>query len=259
MSVSVIIPVHNQIEFLRSAVLSVIEESQQEPEIIVVDDGSTDQCLSTIRDLNVHIFRLSQQKGVSVARNEGIRRATGDFISFLDADDLMTRSSLRWRLDWLKDNPSYSAVAGLVDVMIDAKGQLIQRLAYPKPLIPSEPICHLTWDLIAQGARLTIPMTCIMMRRSLIRRVGYFSEDLKVGQDLDYFYRMLKMTTIPCFQQRVGAYRVHGKNRSISIDNGAYKMTPASHAVRLFINQIYGLDSSLSPASSPHCLRLPWR
>jgi len=88
MKLSVIIPVHNRAEVVKQAVNSVLEQLDHESELILVDDGSSPAVSHEFNDKRLKIIRLDQNQGASNARNVGVEHANGDWISFLDSDDL---------------------------------------------------------------------------------------------------------------------------------------------------------------------------
>jgi glycosyltransferase involved in cell wall biosynthesis len=110
---SVVIPAYNSAVTLAKAVESVIEQSWPAHEIIIIDDGSTDNTLQVARQFGNRI-RLIQQSngGVSVARNRGADAATGDWLAFLDADDWYYPDRLRWHAEWIAHDSSLDFLTG---------------------------------------------------------------------------------------------------------------------------------------------------
>jgi len=112
MKVTVIIPTYNYGRFIEEAIESVLSQTVTDLQILVVDDGSTDDTpdvLARIRDPRLEIVRTSNQ-GVSAARNQGLSRAKGDFIAFLDADDRWTPRKLERQLQVMGAEPDMAAV-----------------------------------------------------------------------------------------------------------------------------------------------------
>ena len=97
MKYSVVIPLYNKEHFIKKAIQSVLKQSFQDFEIIIVDDGSTDRSLEIARKFESEKLKVYTQpnQGVSVARNKGIENASGEYIAFLDADDT-------WNMDYLE-------------------------------------------------------------------------------------------------------------------------------------------------------------
>ncbi|MBQ8822687.1 MAG: glycosyltransferase family 2 protein [Lachnospiraceae bacterium] len=111
--VSVIIPTYNRASTLLRAVNSVLQQSYSDIEVIIVDDGSTDNTAEIIRDIRderVKYIKMEQNGGASVARNEGVKVAEGDIIAFQDSDDAWKRDKLEKQICYLKAHPEFSMV-----------------------------------------------------------------------------------------------------------------------------------------------------
>ena len=124
--VSVIIPTYNASGFILETVNSVLQQSYSNFEILIVNDGSTDNTISvieTIKDPRVKLFNRSNQ-GVSAARNFGLENAVGDYVIFFDSDDFMPVDFIMERITFLIKNPFFSFVTGWVQ-KINERGELI--------------------------------------------------------------------------------------------------------------------------------------
>jgi glycosyltransferase involved in cell wall biosynthesis len=109
-SVSVIIPTYNRSAFLKSALESVTSQSYPIKEILVIDDGSTDQTVENLTpNFKSVIFIRQENQGVSAARNTGIKKATGEWIALLDSDDLWTVGKIEKQIAHLRQNPKIKA------------------------------------------------------------------------------------------------------------------------------------------------------
>jgi glycosyltransferase involved in cell wall biosynthesis len=115
--VSVIIPAYNAQKFIKETIESVKKQTYSDWELIVVNDGSTDDTVTVLENEGDQRIRLVHQanKGVSSARNNGLQQATGEFIMFLDADDVLTSDFIKSRLNFLKSNPEIGFTGGLVE------------------------------------------------------------------------------------------------------------------------------------------------
>jgi glycosyltransferase involved in cell wall biosynthesis len=125
-TVSVIIPAYNQAHYLSAAVHSVLTQTHDQLEVIVVDDGSTDRTRDVVERISDPRVRYVHQQnaGLSAARNTGIRHARGDFLSYLDSDDLFLPDKLRVLLGAFDQNPALGFAAGQ-SILIDEAGQLL--------------------------------------------------------------------------------------------------------------------------------------
>ena len=116
--VSVIIPVYNGEDFIREAVENVLSQKYPALEIIIINDGSTDGTEAIIKQLPVDIRYFTQDNsGPSAARNKGIRDASGEFITFLDADDLWPENNLNIMVDAMLRNPDMEVIRGYAQLM----------------------------------------------------------------------------------------------------------------------------------------------
>lgn len=124
--VSIIMPAHNAEKYIRQSIQSVINQSYQNWELIITDDASTDQTLEAIESFNedrIHILKLTQNVGAAIARNTSIERAKGDFMAFLDSDDLWHKDKLAKQIAFMQNNKiSFSSTEY---GNIDENGQLL--------------------------------------------------------------------------------------------------------------------------------------
>lgn len=132
--VSVVMPLYNSIETVESSINSVLSQTHQSLEIIVVDDCSTDGCFELVsklakRDSRVKVFRLDKNSGAGVARNKAIDEASGQYISFLDSDDLWKTNKLEVQLNFMKQE-DISFCCSWYDVL-DADNNLISVRTTP--------------------------------------------------------------------------------------------------------------------------------
>ena len=121
--VSIIIPTYNASSFIIETIQSVLNQSYSHIEVVVINDGSTDNTtnvLESIKDNRLRIFNRSNH-GVSASRNFGLQNANGDYVVFFDSDDLMPENFIKCRIDFLKDNPFFSFVTSWVQ-KIDENG-----------------------------------------------------------------------------------------------------------------------------------------
>lgn len=124
--VSIIMPAHNAEKYIRQSIQSVINQSYQNWELIITDDASTDRTIEVIESFNedrIQILKLTKNAGAAVARNTSIERAKGDFMAFLDSDDLWHKDKLAKQIAFMQDNKiSFSSTEY---ANIDENGQLI--------------------------------------------------------------------------------------------------------------------------------------
>ena len=182
--ISVVIPAYNAEKWISQTIKSVQQQTFSDWEIIVIDDGSTDSTLEILKgivDERLKVFSY-ENGGVSVARNRGLAHSAGEFIAFLDADDLWTPDYLELHLAALKQHPE-ADVAYCWTARIDEKGDFLstkppvffQGNVYPQLLVKSFLDCG-----------------SLLIRQQAIQSVGEFDPCLKLGEDWDYWLRLAR-------------------------------------------------------------------
>jgi glycosyltransferase involved in cell wall biosynthesis len=170
---SVILPVRNGVPFVEDAIRSVLSQLASDDEIVVVDDASADATRSVIADMRESRVRVLDGlgRGVSSARNIGLAAATGEYIAFLDHDDMWPRDRHRILIQALQDDLQLGAVFGRICVKFEPGA------------IPW------TWILDARH----VPNANLgtgLFRSNVLRRIRGFDETLRLGEDIDYFERL---------------------------------------------------------------------
>lgn len=185
--VSIIIPAYNAERTILETIQSVQQQTFDDFEIIIINDGSRDRTLEliqTIQDKRLRIFSY-ENGGLPVARNRGISHATGEFIAFLDADDLWTTDKLELQLTALKQHPDAGVAYSWTYFMdVDEQGKPISLL--PSPQYPFQGNIYeklLVSDFIHSGSN-------TLIRRENIDLIGEFDSTLKSCEDWDYWVRL---------------------------------------------------------------------
>lgn len=180
--VSVVIPTYNREKYISRAISSVLYQNWKEYEIIVVDDGSTDNTKEVLSLFGSKIIYISHpyNKGVSAARNTGIKNARYPFIAFLDSDDYWLPEKLSYQMEFFMNNPD--AIACQTQEIWIRKGKRVNpKKRHMKPsgdiFIPSLRLC-----LVSPSA--------VMLKRSIFDEIGLFDEDLPVCEDYDLWLRI---------------------------------------------------------------------
>ena len=206
--VSIIMPVYNVEAFLEEAVESARAQSWQHWELILINDGSTDRTAEICRsfsDTRIRYVENDNNMGVLRTRNRALEFANGDYIAWLDADDVAAPDKLEKQVAFLEANPDY-VMCGTRHVDIGPKGELIRKWLFP------------TSDQDIRSFLLLANCFCnssTLVRGHLMRELR-FSENFELAEDYDLWYRCSlrgKMANLPEFLTR---YRVHGNNISIT-------------------------------------------
>ncbi len=182
--VSVVIPDYNHARYIADAIRSVLGQDYQNYEIIVVDDGSTDNSREVVAQFGERVRYIYQEnRGLSAARNTGIKAARGDYIGVLDADDMYQPSFMSRLVGLLEDDPEAEAAYCGYRFVDDAKFPLYQIEARN---VASERL----FRVLAEGNFL-VPES-MLVRRRCYQAVGEFDESLRAVEDLDMWLRITR-------------------------------------------------------------------
>lgn len=203
--VSVVIPCYNQANFLPQAIESVLTQTYGRVEIVVVNDGSTDDTVS-VAGRYEHVRCISQLNGgQGAARNEGLKHATGDYVLFLDSDDRLLPHALEIGVQCLTSRPGCAFAAGRCVYIGPDGGQLCTTY---RPVIDRNHYLNLliTNCIWTPGAAL--------FRTAVVRRLGGFKTTVSGAEDYDLYLRIARNHRIWYHGNVVVEYRQHGTNFS---------------------------------------------
>ncbi len=203
--VSVVIPTQNRPAAVERAVRSVAAQTHEDLEIVVVDDGSATPLALSVRDPRVSVYRLPCPGGVSAARNFGLARATGEWIAFLDDDDLWAPDKLELQLSALGAASADLSYTGAI--VISDRGRVLAH----RPVHAAD---HLRDDLACFNA-IAGPST-VLMRRSLVESIGPFAEDLSIVADWDLWLRLPRDVALAPVSRETVAFMEHADSMQIA-------------------------------------------
>ena len=179
--VSVIIPTYNRAALLPRALQSVVEQTYSNMEIIVVDDGSTDATENTLRQMGSQITLLQQShQGVSRARNLGIESANGEWLAFLDSDDVWQLNKIEQQIKSLQNEPEYR-IAHADEIWIRSGVRVNPMKKHSKKG---------GWIFQDCLSLCFISPSSVVIHRSVFDRIGGFDESLPACEDYDLWLRI---------------------------------------------------------------------
>jgi glycosyltransferase involved in cell wall biosynthesis len=196
---SVVVPVFNGARFLAEALQSVTAQEIQPLELLVVDDGSTDESVGIAQAHGARVIR-QERGGVARARNAAIAAATAPVLAFLDQDDVWHPAKLRLQIAVLEQRP-------------DSVSLTFQDF-FLEPPLTAPPAWFARPELIGVSHPGWVP-SCMAVRRELFESVGFFNEGLAQASDLDWFARAKAMgVPVEILEQGLVRRRIHGANDS---------------------------------------------
>ena len=249
-SVSVIIPVFNGEKHIAEAIDSVLCQDYSPLEILVIDDGSTDNTIEIVESYG-HKVRLIKQsnRGSAAARNNGIRNARGEYIAFLDSDDVWWPHKIRYQMDSLARSDCTMAYSSFIRWNADKAG------VYPSPEVEFAKEAN---PNASNGERVTgypypeLLLDCIVWTSTVIvkkedlEKAGLFDESLRKGQDYDLWLRLSRNVKMLALRQPTALYRIHPGNITARVNDINYGYLILSRAVETWGES--GPDGRLPPA-----------
>lgn len=202
--ISVVIPVFNGARFLCAAIESALSQEGQRIEVVVVDDGSTDGSAElAAADSRLRCVRQAHG-GPGAARNNGVGATSGEFIAFLDADDLMPPDKLAIQVGHLRAHPDIGCVLGRQELLLEAGARL-----------PDWASGHPAWlrDKPDSVRHEQIPPMSMVLRRKVFEEVGPFDTDFALAEDVDWIFRLREASIgLAILDDVVLLRRLHGGN-----------------------------------------------
>ena len=228
--VSVIIPVHNSSKYLSECINSVVNQTYKNIEIIVVDDNSNDSSLSIInsyKDKRIKVIKLKKNMGVSIARNKGVIKASGDYICFIDSDDYWYKDKLEKQVKFMENNNyifTYGSYGYLRNNVVVHRAKVPRKITYKEAL-----------------KNTTIFTSTVMFDMSKLKKEDLYMPDIRLGQDTSCWWKILrKGITAYGMDEMLVVYRVGNKSlssnkiRSIKGTWNIYKLEDISFIKRLW-------------------------
>lgn len=202
---SVVMPVYNAEEYVEECITSVLDQSFQNFEFVIVDDCSSDGTWSIIQeyeenDTRIKAFRNQQNLGVVKTRNKAFSKACGssEYVAIMDSDDVCLPERLERQVSFLERHEDHGVVGGNT-VIINERGERIGHRAYP------ETNRDVQRELVFRSP---FAQPAVMLRRSILRRVGEYNEEYERAQDYELWFRVLSISKGANLQGDVLKYRV---------------------------------------------------
>ena len=218
---SIVVPCYNQAHFLPDALESVLAQSYPHIEVIVVDDGSTDNTAAVVSRYPTVGYIRQENAGAAAARNTGLRMTNGDMLTFLDADDTLASHAVAVGVEARQEHPAAAFAFGYASM---ALGEGAEPEEPYQPLFDND-----YYSRLLAGCPI-VSIASVTYRRSAFQAVGPFDPSLRHLEDYDLYYRIARSYPIHCHGHTVAVYRRHGGNATGS--GGAVALRDARAVLR---------------------------
>ena len=233
MQVSVIIPTYNSAQYLTAAIESVLQQTFKDFEVLVIDDGSTDNTSEIIKEFGDSVRYIYQEnQGVSVARNTGIKNSKVKYVAFLDADDVWMPTKLEKQITAIKENPTSKACyTEYISVSSDMKPQELRRMRCEDDILS---------NLLLRG-NVIGPPSSVLVERELIEELGGFDSNLSLSADWEMWIRLASVTEWTFVKEPLFMYRQHslsmGRNTKL-LEEDTVRLLEKSFAMPHLSNEL---------------------
>lgn len=244
--VSVIVPVYNRRDIILETINSVLNQTYQKFEIIIIDDGSNDYTWKIIKKLKEDNIKYIYQKHSGLpakARNTGLKVATGEYIAFLDSDDVWLPTKLELQIKYLESNPEIDIVYSNA-IIIDEHGIRKDLLMDPNSAKSGGVFLELLKETF-------VPILTVLMRKGVFETIGIFNEDLsmRAAEDYEYWLRASLKFNFGYIDEPLALYRVHSQSASMTINRPLLRQKVLQSFINnpdvpeiYFENLIYNID-----------------
>ena len=234
-TVSIVVPAYNAAPFISDALQSIQDQTYRDYEVIVVDDGSTDETAQVVSSFpSVRLLRQKNQ-GAAAAKNSGISAARGSYVAFLDADDTWMPSKLELQLAFLNDNPELG-MAISEHIIVEEDGR--EWVSDKRLLFEGDPVRNIFLNSV-------VATPTVVIRRHVFSDVGLFDESLLCAEDENFWMRVGMRYPIGLLQQPLTKVRV--RSSSITRQQGVLRRSVQEH-LRLLPVKYPALASRLGDA-----------
>lgn len=242
-TVSVIIPVYNVADYVGEALDSVFGQDYPNLEVIVVDDGSSDETRTVLARYADRIHCIHQSnEGAAAARNRGLEQASGDYVTFLDGDDVWLPGKIAAQVAYMERHDTVDMTYGhwsewrrasdglfhLPEATCSASARgPAEASDDPLAIVPGES----GWLYHRLLTDFLVTTIAVMLRRRLVDRVGGFDTDLARGEDYDYWLRASRVTEIHKLDRVMALYRLHAGSTTFGCPERNYAMEVIERAL----------------------------
>lgn len=240
--VSIIIPCYNGGNYIFKAIRSALQQTYDNIEVIVVDDGSTDNTQEVVAQFPTVIYHYQDNSGVSKARNKGAHISTGDYVIFLDADDWLFSRAVEIHLNYFNEQPELAMVSGCHFKMISQNNEIIYK---------QYEVRDNNYLEMLQSNYIGALLAVMFVKKIFLQY--QFNESLRYSEDYDIYLRISKNEKVFHHKEFVAAYFIH--NESVSATRDLLMMESSL----LVLKNIIGANPSKEEMKAYHIGVKKWK
>lgn len=206
--ISVITPSYNQGRFIKETIDSVLSQNYPNLEYWIIDGGSTDETVTLLKSYGKKIHWISEKdKGQANGINKGMKRATGEIVTYLNSDDVFLPNALNTIADFFFTHPEAQWVSGDYFIIDEVGNKIQSYVARYKTLLRESP----TLSKLSIANYVIQPST--FWRRDLLKKIGLFDESLRYCMDYDYWMRVMQKYPLYTLDNHFSLFRIHTSSK----------------------------------------------
>lgn len=248
MKFSVVIPIFNKAKTIQDSINSILAQTYKNFEIIIVDDGSTDNLDEKLCNFKMIKVIRQENSGVSVARNRGIKESTGDYICFLDADDIWYSDHLEVLHNLIKKYSEFNFY--VTSHVLTINNNSCHSSHKLRKINKEEFVCYNLFELLNKNSDGILNTNSVCIKKSFIdSHKLYFEPNKKIGEDTDMWYRICLYTPCVITKKETTLYRREFSTATKKTSN-TFNWVFAER-----LNKILG-DNNIKPEIKKECILL---
>ena len=226
--ISVIMPTYNRADYLKKSIQSVLDQTINDFEIIIINNYSTDNTLdiiSAFNDERIKVINFKNGGIIAKSRNQGILQSAGKYIAFLDDDDLWSSDKLEIQIKYLESHPEFDLVYSNA-LIIDEYGNKKGLLRNPQEAKTGKIFLDLLYENF-------VPILTVLMKREIIKTNGLLNEDpsMRAAEDYEYWLRASLHYNFGYIDKPLTLYRIHSEGLSMSINRPLLRQKTLQHLI----------------------------
>lgn len=231
--VSVVVPAYNSENYIAEAIQSILDQNYPNTEILVINDGSTDNTMQVLQAFDGQVKVIEQvNSGSAVARSNGMQHSTGDYIAFLDSDDIWLPNKLESQVNFLESHAEFGMVFSNWSCWTpDDQGVFHRRNFSQDKKEDARPMSGWLFGQLIDDC--IVWTSTVLMRREVFENIGQFDSTLRRGQDYDYWLRASTKYKIHKLDDIHAVYRIHDASVTRTPKPVNYEYIVISKAMKL--------------------------
>ena len=232
--VTVVMSAYNAEKHLRESIDSILNQTFEDFEFVIIDDGSTDKTfdiLKSYQDLRIKIINNEKNIGITRSLNIGLKFVSGEYVARMDADDISEPKRLEKQVEFLDAHPSVGVV-GINSLIIDEQGNLLGQISHP--ISHSKIMSQILLDN-------RFVHSSVMLRKTLLAMHGCYNGDVSIAQDYELFLRLALVTQLANLPEPLHRWR-RNYSTGISMTRKSEQLMARDKIRQAFLDEHFTLD-----------------